>query len=107
MDEQLEFKDISPTILADVLPVGQVISACIRPLWLGMPRCAGPAYTVRCGPGDNLMLHAAVYRAPPGSIVVVEGGDTIFALAGGQCLRGGAEARNYRVYPRRRDPRYC
>jgi 4-hydroxy-4-methyl-2-oxoglutarate aldolase len=83
MDEQLEFKDISPTILADVLPVAQVVSASIRPLWLGMPRFAGPAYTVRCGPGDNLMLHAAIYRAPPGSIVVAEGGDTKFALAGG------------------------
>jgi regulator of RNase E activity RraA len=29
------------------------------------------------------MLHAAIYRAAPGSIVVVEGDDTAFALAGG------------------------
>lgn len=29
------------------------------------------------------MLHAAIYRAPVGSIVVVEGGDAEYALAGG------------------------
>jgi len=55
----------------------------IRPLWDGMPRVAGPAYTVRCGPGDNLMLHAAIYRAPAGSIIVVESADVDYAVAGG------------------------
>jgi regulator of RNase E activity RraA len=85
MNQYLAFRDISPTTLADVLPAGQVLSAAIHPLWSGMPRIAGPAFTVRCGPGDNLMLHAAIYRAPPGAVVVVvvEGGDTEFALAGG------------------------
>jgi 4-hydroxy-4-methyl-2-oxoglutarate aldolase len=29
------------------------------------------------------MLHAAIYRAPPGSIIVVQGGDMSYALAGG------------------------
>jgi 4-hydroxy-4-methyl-2-oxoglutarate aldolase len=44
---------------------------------------AGPAFTVRCAPGDNLMLHAAIYRAEPGSVIVVEAGDVNYALAGG------------------------
>lgn len=83
MDQYAAFVGISPTTLADVLPAGQVLSAAIHPLWPGMPRVVGPAYTVRCGPGDNLMLHAAIYRAPPGAVVVVEGGDSEFALAGG------------------------
>jgi regulator of RNase E activity RraA len=48
-----------------------------------MPRVAGPAFTVRCPAGDNLMLHAAIYRAAPGSVIVVESGDTDYALAGG------------------------
>jgi 4-hydroxy-4-methyl-2-oxoglutarate aldolase len=48
-----------------------------------MPRVAGPAYTVRCPPGDNLMLHAAIYRAEPGSIIVVESADNNYAVAGG------------------------
>jgi regulator of RNase E activity RraA len=55
----------------------------IRPLWPGMPRVAGPAYTVRCPPGDNLMVHAAIYRAAPGNVIVVEAGDVDHAVAGG------------------------
>lgn len=55
----------------------------IRPIWEGMHRIAGPAYPVLCAPGDNLMLHAAIYRAPPGSVVVVEAGDSDYAMAGG------------------------
>jgi len=78
-----DFTDISPTTLADVLGREQVMDIGIRPLWPSMPRVAGPAFTVRCPPGDNLMLHAAIYRAAPGSIIVVESGDVDYALAGG------------------------
>ena len=78
------FQELSPTALANVLTREHVMDIAIRPLWAGMPRIAGPAYTVRCGPGDNLMLHAAIYRAPPGSVVVVDAaGDTNYAVAGG------------------------
>src|SRR5215469_8572877 len=55
----------------------------IRALWSPVPRVAGPAFTVTCAPGDNLMLHAAIYRAAPGSIVVVAAGDSDYAVAGG------------------------
>jgi 4-hydroxy-4-methyl-2-oxoglutarate aldolase len=77
------FNDIPSTVLADVLGRQQVMDIGIRPLWSPIPRVAGPAFTVRCPPGDNLMLHAAIYRAEPGSIVVVEAGDVDYALAGG------------------------
>jgi 4-hydroxy-4-methyl-2-oxoglutarate aldolase len=77
------FQDISPTILADILGRGQVMDISIRPLWSPMTRVAGPAFTVRCAPGDNLMLHAAIYRAEPGSVLVVEAADVDYALAGG------------------------
>ncbi|MGX5211745.1 RraA family protein [Streptomyces violaceus] len=76
------FKDVPPTTLADLLGRAQVMDTGIRPLW-SSPRVAGPAYTVRCEPGDNLMLHAAIYRAEPGSVIVVESGDVDYALAGG------------------------
>jgi 4-hydroxy-4-methyl-2-oxoglutarate aldolase len=33
-------------------------------------RAAGPARTVRCGQGDNLMVHAAMDKAQPGDILV-------------------------------------
>lgn len=78
------FQNIPTTALADVLGRGQVMDGSIRPLWSSMPRVAGPAFTVHCPPGDNLMLHAAIYRAPAGSIIVVDaGGDVDYALAGG------------------------
>ncbi|ROQ80773.1 RraA family protein [Streptomyces laculatispora] len=76
------FRDISPTTLADILGRGQVMDTGIRPLWPSQ-RVAGPAFTVRCPPGDNLMLHAAIHRAEPGSVIVVEAGDVEYALAGG------------------------
>ena len=77
------FAAISPTTLADVLGRSPVMDVGIRPLWAPMPRVAGPAFTVRCPPGDNLMLHAAIHRAPAGSVVVVEAGDVDYAVAGG------------------------
>jgi 4-hydroxy-4-methyl-2-oxoglutarate aldolase len=77
------FENVSPTILADILGRDQVMDSGVRPLWAPMTRVAGPAFTVRCAPGDNLMLHAAIYRAEPGSILVVEAGDVDYALAGG------------------------
>ncbi|WIM94046.1 RraA family protein [Actinoplanes oblitus] len=78
-----DFQQIPPTTLADVLGRDQVMGIGIRPLWTPVPRVAGPAFTVRCVPGDNLMLHAAIYRAAPGSVIVVESGDLDYALAGG------------------------
>ncbi|HEY1917101.1 MAG TPA: RraA family protein [Streptosporangiaceae bacterium] len=76
------FTRVPPTTLADVLGRDQVMDIGIRPLWPGA-RLAGPAFTVRCAPGDNLMLHAAIYRAEPGSVIVVEAGDVDYAVAGG------------------------
>ncbi|MGW4489155.1 RraA family protein [Amycolatopsis sp. NPDC004368] len=77
------FRDIPTTTLADLLTRDQVMDLGVRPLWGPVPRVAGPAYTVRCPAGDNLMLHAAIHRAPAGSVVVVESGDLDYALAGG------------------------
>jgi 4-hydroxy-4-methyl-2-oxoglutarate aldolase len=34
-------------------------------------RAAGPARTVHCGQGDNLMVHAAVAEAEPGEVLVL------------------------------------
>jgi 4-hydroxy-4-methyl-2-oxoglutarate aldolase len=83
VDDDTGFRDIPPTTLADVLDRTQVMDIGVRPLWPGIPRVAGPAFTVRCAPGDNLMLHAAIYRAEPGSVIVVEAGDVDYAVAGG------------------------
>ena len=83
MTNYIPLKTVGTTALADVLTRAQIMHFRIRPLWHPIPLIAGPAYTVRCPAGDNLMLHAAIYRAPEGSILVVEGGDSDYALAGG------------------------
>jgi regulator of RNase E activity RraA len=77
------YLQLATTTLADVLKRDRIMGIGIRPLWPQMPRIAGPAYTVSCPPGDNLTLHAAIYRAAPGSIIVVQAGDLDYALAGG------------------------
>ncbi len=77
------YGSFATTAYANVLDRDRVMDIGIRPLWTGMPRIAGPAYTAGCAPGDNLMLHAAIYRAPAGSIVVVAAADVDYALAGG------------------------
>ena len=83
MIDYAAFRELSPCTLCDVLTRDRVMDLGIRPLWQGAPRVAGPAYPVRLSPGDNLMLHAAIYRAPKGSIIVVEAGDVDYAVAGG------------------------
>jgi len=65
----------------------------IRAVWPGA-RLAAPAYPVRCSPGDNLAIHAAVVGAPPGSALVVEVGDEPEYGYWGEVLTTGALARH-------------
>ena len=44
----------------------------LRPVWTGA-RMAGPAWPVRCAPGDNLAIHHGLATAPEGSILVIDG----------------------------------
>jgi 4-hydroxy-4-methyl-2-oxoglutarate aldolase len=83
MTDYTAFAQFASTTFADVLSRDRVMNITIRPLWDGMPRIAGPAFPVRCPAGDNLMVHAAIYRAPRGSVLVVEAGDLDYAVAGG------------------------
>jgi regulator of RNase E activity RraA len=77
------FARISPTTFADVLTRDRIMDHGIRPLWSPVPRVAGPAYPVACEAGDNLMLHAAIHRAPAGAVIVVSAHDCDWAMAGG------------------------
>jgi len=83
LDNTGGFAELPTTVLADVLGRAHVMDIGLRPLWSPMPRVAGPAFTVTCEPGDNLMLHAAIYRAAPGSVLVVDAGSVEYAVAGG------------------------
>lgn len=51
-----------------------LMSPRMRPLVAGA-RIAGPAVTVRCGAGDNLMMHKGLLLAEPGDVLVVAAGD--------------------------------
>ncbi len=82
MDDGVAFGGFPTTILADILGREQAMTISIGPLWPPTGRIAGPAFTVTCAPGDNLMLHAAIYRAARGSVLVVESGDVDYAVAG-------------------------
>lgn len=78
-----ELPTVSPTTVAELVGVEHVMDAGVRPLWGPMPTVVGPAHIVRCAPGDNLMLHAAIYRAAPGSVIVADAGGSPQAVAGG------------------------
>lgn len=45
----------------------------IHPVWPGA-KVSGPAFTVRCHPGDNLAIHFALEHVPPGTVLVVDVG---------------------------------
>jgi len=54
----------------------------LRPMHNGA-RMGGPALTVKCRPGDNLMIHKALDLAQPGDVIVVDaGGDLTNSLFG-------------------------
>ncbi|WOD39298.1 RraA family protein [Nodosilinea sp. E11] len=83
MNTPSKFAACSPTAYADVLGPQYCMDIGLRTLWPRPPRLAGPAYTVCCPAADNLMLHAAIYRAAPGDVIVVKAGDVNYAMAGG------------------------
>lgn len=65
----------------------------IKPVWSGAA-LAGPALTARCGPGDNLAIHAAVAGAGgEGAVLVVDASDVPALGYWGEVLTTGAEAR--------------
>lgn len=68
------------------------MESAIKPITPGM-RIAGPAFTVQCHPGDNLMIHLAMALAGPGDVLVVDGGGYTEAGYWGEVLTAAAQAR--------------
>jgi 4-hydroxy-4-methyl-2-oxoglutarate aldolase len=77
------FQELPTTAISDIIDLSSVMRYAIHALWPEISRIAGPAFTVRTAHHDNLMLHAAIYRAEPGDVIVVEAGDDAMAVAGG------------------------
>lgn len=78
-------KEISPCEYAEILAKEQFVDHAIRQMWPQIPRIAGPAFTVKCGKGDHLSLHAAIYHAAPGDVLVVETDGQLATTGGNVC----------------------
>jgi regulator of RNase E activity RraA len=65
-----DFGTASSAQIADCMSRLGGMDAGIKPIWLS-PRVIGPALTVWCHSGDNLMLHKGLSLAQPGDIVVM------------------------------------
>jgi 4-hydroxy-4-methyl-2-oxoglutarate aldolase len=70
---------------------GQGLNSRIHAMWLGA-RFAGPAFAVRCPVGDNLAMHAAVARAPRGSVLAVTVAGDVSRGYWGEVLATAAQA---------------
>jgi 4-hydroxy-4-methyl-2-oxoglutarate aldolase len=63
------FREIGTATVHEASGRKGAIDCAIKPIARGVRLC-GPAFTVQCHPGDNLMLHKAIERARPGDILV-------------------------------------
>jgi len=68
------------------------VDAAVKPIARGVRIC-GPAFTVQCHPGDNLMLHKALERAQPGDVLVASVGAHYEAGYWGGLMATSAQAR--------------
>ncbi|KZD01056.1 RraA family protein [Oceanibaculum pacificum] len=81
------FAEIPAAIVSDNMNRMYGGGANLRPLHKGGV-LAGTALTVRCRPGDNLMVHKAADVAEPGDVIVVDaGGDLTNAIIGELIVR--------------------
>jgi regulator of RNase E activity RraA len=76
------FRDLPVANVSDVMSRMTSAGPRLRPMHAGGV-LAGPAFTVKTRPGDNLMIHKALAIAEPGDVIVVDaGGDLTNALIG-------------------------
>jgi 4-hydroxy-4-methyl-2-oxoglutarate aldolase len=92
-DERFDrFAAFDPATLFEAAGQKGMIDPAIRPAWPGARIC-GPAATVECPPGDNLMLHVAAANAPAGSVIVATVCGYMMAGAWGEILTTAAQMR--------------
>ena len=76
------FKGLPVANISDCMSRMTSAGPRLRPMHKGGP-LAGVALTVKCRPGDNLMIHKALTLSQPGDVIVVDaGGDLTNALFG-------------------------
>ena len=93
MAEAVTFlKTVSPAWISDAQASTGVMAAEIKPVWRGARLC-GPAYTARCHPGSIITVHKALLEAPPGSVIVVDGGGDATGAMFGELMATEAKSR--------------
>lgn len=65
------FRDLSASLVSDAMNRMNSMKAAIKPV-SGNVHVCGPAVTVQCMVGNNIMTHKAIYVAQPGDIIVVD-----------------------------------
>lgn len=86
-----QFSEIAPATAHEVMGRIGAMDYEIKAIYSGMKVC-GPAITVLCHPGDNIMLHKAVAIAQPGDILVANVGSMMGGYWG-EVLTVAAQAR--------------
>lgn len=71
---------------------GGALPSDIKPISEGMVLC-GPAVTVKARPGDNLIIHKAIYVAKAGDVLVVDSGGYVEAGPWGGIMTTAAKQR--------------
>ncbi|MFC1963392.1 RraA family protein [Chloroflexota bacterium] len=66
-----EFETLPTSVISDSMNRVNSMKAEIKPI-LEMGNIAGPAITVQCVVGDNLIIHRAIYIAQPGDILIID-----------------------------------
>ncbi len=88
-----QFRPIGSATVHEASGRKGAVNPAIKPIARGTRIC-GPAFTVQCHPGDNLMLHKALQRAQPGDILVASVGGYYDAGYWGGLMATAAMARN-------------
>jgi 4-hydroxy-4-methyl-2-oxoglutarate aldolase len=87
-----EYRKLSSATVHEASGGIGALSANIKPISPDMVVC-GPAITVNLRPGDNLMLHKAIYVARPGDVIVADAKGFTEAGAWGEIMAVAAQER--------------
>lgn len=68
-----EFSKLASAIIHEASGKKGYIDNAIKPISRGIKVC-GPAFTVQCAPGDNIMIHKALEIAQPGDVIIASVG---------------------------------
>jgi RraA family protein len=86
------FRDLPVANISDSMSRMIAGGARLRPIHASGV-LAGPAFTVKTRPGDNLMVHKALDLADPGDVIVVDGGGDLTNSLIGEIMTSHAQQR--------------